>query len=372
MPKITHLTSVHPRFDTRIFHKMCTSLKANNYEVTLVVADGKKDEVLNGVSIFDVGSSKSRRDRMMNAPARVLAKALELNSDLYHLHDPELIPIGLKLKRLGKRVIFDSHEDVPKQILSKDYLSKPVRWVVSRSYSSYEARTCRKLDAIIAATPVIRDKFLSINKNTLDVNNFPLLHELENQTSWTQKKEEVCYVGGISQIRGIQEVCTSMGLVRSNTRLNLVGDFNVPSLQEAVSRTSGWQKVNSLGFLDRKDVKAVLERSVAGLVTFHPLPNHIHAQPNKMFEYMSAGIPVIASDFPLWREIIEGNNCGLLVDPLDPSEIAQAIDTLVSNPEMAKQMGENGRKAVETKYNWTIEESKLLRFYEDILNRNSK
>jgi len=273
---------------------MCTSLQKNGHQVSLIVADGKKDEVCNGINIFDVGASKTRRDRMMNAPARVLAKALELNSDLYHLHDPELIPIGLKLKRLGKRVVFDSHEDVPKQILSKEYLSKPMRWAFSRAFATYESRTCGKLDGIITATPVIRDKFLLIHENTLDVNNFPLLDELENKASWTQKKAEVCYVGGISQIRGIQEVCTAMGLIKSNACLNLAGDFDEPLLQETVSRIPGWQKVNKLGFLNRKEVKDVLEHSVAGIVTLHPTVNYVEAYPVKRFEYMSAGIPVIA------------------------------------------------------------------------------
>ena len=129
----------------------------------------------------------------------------------------------------------------------------------------------------------------------------------------------------------------------------------------------GWQRVNALGFLDRAGVRDVLGRSMAGLVTLHPVINYIDALPVKMFEYMSAGIPVIASDFPLWREIIAGNDCGLLVDPLNPAAIAEAIDTLVSNPTMAQRMGENGRRAVEERYNWGIEEQKLMAFYERIL-----
>ncbi|MBD3768073.1 MAG: glycosyltransferase, partial [Gammaproteobacteria bacterium] len=100
-----------------------------------------------------------------------------------------------------------------------------------------------------------------------------------------------------------------------------------------------------------------------GLVTFLPAPNHIDAQPNKMFEYMSAGLPIITSIFPLWREIVEGNQCGLCVDPLDPQAIGEAIQYLIDNPVEAEQMGKNGRQAVEQKYNWTIEEQKLLDLY---------
>jgi glycosyltransferase involved in cell wall biosynthesis len=372
MMKIAHLTSAHPRNDTRIFLKMCSSLASHGNPVTLVVADGKSDEINNDVSIVDAGTSTGRFNRILNAPGRVLAHALALDADLYHLHDPELIPIGLKLKRLGHHVVFDSHEDVPKQMLSKPYLNKSALWFISKTFSVYEAWACAKLDGVIAATPFIRDKFLSINHNTVDINNFPLLHELEQQTSWADKRAEVCYVGGISKIRGIQEVCAAMGQVKSGSRLNLAGRFDEPALEQAVRALPGWQRVNDVGFLDRAGVRDVLGRSMAGLVTFLPAPNHIDAQPNKMFEYMSAGIPVIASDFPLWRKIIVGNDCGLLVDPLSPTAIAQAIDFLVSNPAEAQRMGANGRKAVNECYNWVVEEQKLFAFYERTLSQPDK
>jgi glycosyltransferase involved in cell wall biosynthesis len=370
MHSLVHLTSAHPRYDTRIFQKQCCSLAEAGNQVTLIVADGKGDEIKNHVEIRDVGSSKGRFDRIRNAPRRVFYEACKFDADLYHLHDPELIPIGMKLKRLGKRVIFDSHEDVPQQMLGKPYLNKPLLWVLSKSLALYEAAACAKFDGVLAATPFIRNKFQRINRRTSDVNNFPLSHEFENVCSWAEKRREVCYVGGIAKIRGIQEVCAAMALLKSRARLNLAGAFCEPALENQLKSSASWQRVNSLGFLDRDSVREVLSRSMAGLVTFLPLTNHIDAQPNKMFEYMSAGIPVIASDFPLWREIIQGNDCGILVDPLDPSAIAHAIDYLVSHPEEAHRMGKNGRIAVETKYNWTMEEKKLLAFYDNILNES--
>lgn len=369
MTKIAHLTSAHSRYDIRIFRKQCRTLVQAGHEVFLVVADGLGDELKDGVQIIDAGKLPGRLNRIFKTTRRVYDRALALGAEVYQFHDPELIPSGLRLKRNGKKVVFDSHEDVPKQLLSKPYLHPVARHLLSVVFAGYERYACSKLDAILTATPHIRDKFQAINANVLDINNFPMLGELDAMVPWTSKQDEVCYVGGITSIRGIAEVIDSLALLKSPARLNLVGRFSESGVEREIRTQRGWERVNEHGQLDREQVRDVLGRSVAGLVTFHPLPNHIDAQPNKMFEYMSSGIPVIASNFPLWRDIIEGSNCGLCVDPLRPNAIAEAIDYLVTHPDEAAILGRNGQRAVNERYNWDQEGLKLLQFYSDLMSK---
>ncbi|MHC8514317.1 glycosyltransferase family 4 protein [Sporosarcina sp. ITBMC105] len=364
--KICHLTSVHTHTDTRIFFKECTSLVDAGIEVHFIVP-GAPTSMINGVHIHGVKKETGNRlKRMTKTVKHVYEKGLEIDADVYHFHDPELIPIGLKLKKLGKKVIYDVHEDVPRQVLTKNWLPKYTHMLVSKLVENYEDRAAKKFDVVITATPFIRDRFIRIGCNAQDINNYPLLNELKVEgISWSEKENAVCYLGGISFIRGIKEMVEALEITR-DVSLLLGGKFTVPSEKEVIVELKGWSKVTELGFLDRDGVRDTYRISKAGLVTLQPTINYIDALPVKMFEYMAAGIPVIASDFPVWRGIIEQLKCGICVDPLNPSDIADAINWILENPQEAEQMGKNGRQLIETKYNWEVESLKLIEIYESL------
>lgn len=366
--KVCHLTSVHPPFDTRIFYKECRTLAQAGYEVVLVVPHDKND-VVDGVRIRAVPKPKNRRERMTKTVWQVYKAAVAENADIYHFHDPELIPVGIMLKLKGKKVIYDVHEDVPKQILTKYWIPSFLRRTASASASLFEKIGSKFFDGIVAATPTIADKF-PLDK-TAAVQNFPMLNELvtPDATPYLNRPNNIVYVGGITALRGIREMVQAVELLPETleARLCLAGAFSPAELYDEICAMPGWGRVEFLGWQSREQVAALLGRVRAGLVLFHPAPNHCDAQPNKLFEYMSAGVPVIASDFPLWRKIVEGAGCGLVADPLDPHAIASAIEWLLTHPDEAEAMGKRGQGAVRKLYNWDHEAKALINFYERLL-----
>lgn len=365
--KITHITSVHPRNDVRIFLKECRSLAEHpEYDVSLVVADGKGHEVCNGIKIYDVGASGGRISRMMKTTRKVYARALELDSDIYHFHDPELLKWGLKLISKGKKVIYDSHEDVSADIIDKEYIPKFARKFIAGWFEKKEKKGAAKLTAIVAATPFIRDRFLPFNKESVDINNFPLQSEYEQQVHPNVERDRsVCYIGGLTRVRCIDKIVQSVAPIQ-DVSLLMAGRFESEDFRNSITQLKGWEKVKDLGFINRDQANEVKRKCVAGLVIFSPIANHVNAQPNKLFEYMSAGLPIIGSNFPLWKEMIEGNSCGICVDPGSVEEITAAIDKLLNNPDLVTEYGNNGVRLVREKYNWEIEKRKLLALYQRI------
>jgi glycosyltransferase involved in cell wall biosynthesis len=360
--KVCHFTSAHKSDDIRIFHKECVSLAEAGYEVYLV-ASNTEEKILQGVTIINVDKPNAGRfSRMLKTSKAVYKKALSLDAEIYHFHDPELLRFALRLKRKGKYVIYDAHEDVPRQIMAKFWIPKMFRKIISVIVEKYENHVARKLAAVVVSTPHILKRFEKINANSIDVCNYPMMKELVESTSWMDKKDEICYVGGITEVRGIQQLMDVLELL-PKIRLNLAGNFSTEELKENIIRRKSWTAVSFHGYVDRTELLDIFQDSKIGMVTLLNTPNHLDSLPIKMFEYMSARIPVIASNFPLWKEIIKEGNCGICVNPEDPKEIAAAIQQIIDNPELAQEMGANGRKLVLEKYNWDIEKKKLIEIY---------
>ena len=368
--KIVHLTSVHTAFDVRVFHKECKSLARSGKHVVLIVPHDR-DEVVDSVEVKGIRISGGRLVRMTRTVWSLYREALRQNGDLYHFHDPELIPLGLLLAARGKTVVYDIHEDAPADILHKDYIPRRLRRPLTWSVRKLENAACRRFAGLIAATPTIAKRFHSVNPNTVVVHNFPMLDEIEPKGAlpWNERPPVVAYIGSISERRGIREILQALALLPSAnpTQMMLAGPFSPEELRTELMRLPGWARVKYFRVLDRPSVANLLSRVRLGLLVLRPEPNFCNAMPIKLFEYMAAGIPVIASNFPLWRQIIGEAGCGLLVDPRDPQAIARAMEYLLSHDAEAEAMGRRGRQAARELYNWNSEERVLLKFYSELL-----
>ncbi|MGB3902257.1 MAG: glycosyltransferase family 4 protein [Bacteroidales bacterium] len=364
MKRVCHLTSVHQRDDIRIFHKECKSLQ-NIYEISIVVADGRGDNIVDGIKIFDVGKPSSRWKRIILTTKRVYKKALMLDADIYHFHDPELIPIGLKLLKRNKKVVYDVHEDVPKQLLSKPYLNKFILKMIANAFKKYENKSVNKFTAIVTVVPEITNRLKQYNDKTVEVRNYPKLNEFAKiNVQWEDRENAMVYIGSISKIRGIYEMMQVA--YKANIKLHLAGNFSTRSLETDLQNHKEWEQVIYHGVLGRDELVALLSKVKIGLLLLHPVPNHLIALSTKIFEYLAAGLPIIASDIPHYKEIIEVNNCGFCVNPFDIESIADKVSLLINNNQIAEEMGLNGRNAIEKYYNWENEGKKLIELYKTI------
>ncbi|MGH9814865.1 MAG: glycosyltransferase family 4 protein [Candidatus Acidiferrales bacterium] len=373
--KVCVMTSAHPPCDVRIFHKQCKSLAQAGYEVTLI-APGTERVIRDGVHLEPMPVWSSRADRMLRGAWRMYQKARRQKADVYHFHDPELIPLGLLLRLAGKRVIYDVHEDLPNTISYKSYVPRYLRWVVSRIAAVIEALSSRWFTAIVVANPTGAGRFRARNHQVMVVSNYPRIEEIECSRDARAAAGDgpLLYVGArITRARGAREMVQAMGLLPSSmpAQLKLAGGWDPPDLRVELSRIPGWERVEFVGWLRREELAYVLHQARAGLVVLHPEPNYLTAQPVKLFEYMCAGLPVIASDFPVNREVIERAGCGLLVNPLDPEEIAVAIQYLWTHPQQAAEMGRRGQQAVRERFNWANEERALLELYGRVCSREA-
>ncbi|MCZ8539057.1 glycosyltransferase family 4 protein [Psychrobacillus psychrodurans] len=342
-----------------MYLKECLTLVNSGFEVSYVVP-GVENSINNGVNVIGVRKGKGNRlHRMTQTVLEVFNKAKEVDADIYHFHDPELLPVGLALKKRGKIVIYDIHEDLPRAILSKPWISSFIRKPIANIIEFFENYCARKLDYLMTATPYITKRFNQINKNTVNINNFPLLEELiTDPGSLFNSHGQVCYIGGLVPIRGMYQLIKAADLIEG--KMIFAGPVHPKEMELTLSNH---RNIEYVGVLKRPEVRELLHLSVAGIVTFLPEPNNVNAQPNKMFEYMSAGIPVICSDFPLWRSIIEKYKCGICVNPESPEAIADAINYLLNNHDVAQKMGMNGRLAIESEFNWEEESKKMIEVY---------
>jgi glycosyltransferase involved in cell wall biosynthesis len=356
----------HRAFDPRVFGKEARSLAQAGFDVTFLVPHDK-DEELDGVKILSVPRHPKGWKKLVTSPWLLYRRALKLPKDsIFHLHDSELLWVGVLMKLRGRRMIYDAHEDTPLQISYQHWIPKLLRKPYGWFYYALEKLVGRWFDAIIVAEPVI-EQYFPKSKTTL-VRNFPILSEFTPYPTYSSRSKNVIYVGLLSKVRGAIEMAEAAKIAKAGKEFKMVfaGDFSPASLRDEVIKN---YPVECLPWMNTPQLMKVVLDSIAGMIVPHPIERYNTNYPVKVFEYMAAGMPVIASKFGESANFVKEADAGIVVDPLQPTEIADAISWILDHPNEAAAMGERGRQLIREKYNWEIESKQLVDLYHQLFNR---
>lgn len=364
MFRVCHFTSVHPASDGRIFHKECVSLAKAGYEVYLV-APNAKDEIIEGVHIVGVQVNNGNRFyRILLAANAICKKALSLDADIYHFHDPELLRFVSCLKKKRKIVIYDMHEDYPVNILTKNWIPLFLRKYISSLYLKYETKMLKKLDAVVVVTPQMKKRLQALTEVEI-ITNYPLYEEPETRkVDYLERENILSFAGTISEIRLHENLIRAIEGI-NNVQYYLAGR-RTPYLDK-LKHLSGWKKVVYLGLISQKEVEELYVKTKIGIIIEDYGEVNYGDEGSmgvtKLFDYMKFSIPFICTDFEYHKEIVDKYHCAIAVNPRNLNEITDAILYLLSHPEEAKKMGKNGHEAYVAYYNWASQEKILIDLY---------
>jgi glycosyltransferase involved in cell wall biosynthesis len=370
---VVHMTTVHHPYDPRIYHKECISLANAGFDVTLIAQPADNETETNKekpIKHIPLKTYKSRLKRMIISTRDAYKKAKDLNADVYHFHDPELLPAAWLLKKKNNTVIYDIHEDYITSILQKDYMAKPIKKMIATAYRYMERFFAHNFQLCLA-----EKYYKDIYPNGVLILNYPTVNEkfMKHDREGGPQEDKLLYTGNVSHVRGAL-FHAKIPLIDDQSEVHFVG--KCPSdLAKEMEGIAGTEKdrlhIEGIDQFIEKEVieDRYLERNwLAGIALFPPTEHYRKKELTKFFEYMNAGLPIICSDFPVWKDFIENYECGIAVDPNKDEEIKQAIQYLKNHPEEARQMGENGKKAVQEHLNWKTQEEKLVTWYDELLN----
>lgn len=334
---------------------------------------------MSGVKGRSVKPRKRRLARMTLTAFTVALIARRERPDVIHFHDPELLPwmvLLTRFRRTTPTLIFDVHE-IPKEISDRPYIPTWLRPVVLRTYMLLDRIFSRFVNHIVLASDACGDLYTN-HKSVTTIRNFPLtdMWKVDSESQQANRSPTLMYAGVIAPERGLSQMIMAANILNRREitfQLRIVGiasDAFRSSLEEQISGFGLSDIVSIEPPVDHSTIPALLAGADVLLATSLPTRENLASVHTKIFEYMLAAKPIVASNFPAWQPLLAHRGAGLLVNPLQPTEIADAVEKLLNDPESAHAMGQAGRKMALEMYSWDSEAEKLRTLYMRIRHDN--
>lgn len=368
--KIFMFSSVHVWSDTRIFFKEATTLANNSFLVDFHAVEGPTtyDNVNARLQVRTL--SRGKRSVRPKRWYQLYKKALTSDARYYHFHDFELLFVATKIKKRKPNcfIIYDMHENFPAMIETKDWIPKLLRGPLSKVLARWEKKWMAKADAVIFAETSYKKHYEHVDVYKCDILNLPVWQEpliMRKTASFT-----FIYVGDLVRDRGVFEMLTLIRNLKTrghtDIHLKLIGPMQPRIKEEALDfilNNGLADMVTMYGRIPYTEIWEHYASAHVGLCLLHPIPNYMHSLATKLFEYMAAGLPILATDIPDWKHLIEGTGTGFTTNVYDMQNVTDQAEKMMSDQLLRESFSENGRKAFELKYNWRTEEEKLVGLY---------
>lgn len=372
-PNVCHVISGYFRNDARIFLRQCKSLHTHGFNVSILTNDGGGDQIVDGIRIIDAKKPWPRWRTLLQAKRQMLSAALDIHADIYQLHSPELLPLGLALRRAGKIVVYDAHEDMPRHLLEKEWLPRFTRRALSILFEKYLHYALARYDDVVSPhSHVVANLNNKLQKGIL-IANFPLVCEdwEFSESEYSQREEVLCYSGTVYAYSNQEGIIRTLENFK-NLEYRIAGYID-SGFRERLMASPNSERVHFFGRLSRQALYEFYNSALIGVVVYDyklNLGDRLGSYgTNKIFEYMEAGLPFICTDYVLWKDIVDRYDCGVCVSPNDPDQLAEAVGYLLRDRKRAYQMGQNGRQAVLREFNWASEEEKYVALFSALASR---
>lgn len=371
--QILMCSSVHVWVDTRVYYKEAKTLALNGYQLDFyAIEHPTKKEQVDRITMHYL--EKKKRSKRFKHWKLLYNEMLNSKAKNFHFHDPELLLVAFFLKKKLKKeifIVYDMHEHLPAAIKTKQWIPNFSRKFLSKGIEKIEQYLMKSCDAVIFAEKSYKEHYTNLNLKKVDVLNYPLVEQ-----QLPQKKGNdfltLIYVGVLTEQRGLFNMLELAKHLKEHStvafKLKLIGPIFTKEykVNQFIKENELENVIELYGRMQYNDIWLHYSQADIGLCLLHPTPNNLNSQSTKLFEYMAAGLPIVASDFSSFTNLLTLHQCGKTGNISDYDELSKLILEINDNPKIAKTMGKNGMCAFKNSYSWNSESNKLISLYSQV------